>query len=391
MPLFTLEEVAPLRGKPPVDLPSNAPELRLNSICPYYTMFPLRFPLRVLSTAKFGQRVLDPFAGRGTTLFAARLAGLSAVGIDSSPVAAHLSTAKICYAEPEEVTALAEKALATPADGETVPTGEFWSWAYSPSTLEAICRIRAHLLSPQSLGISPTNQDSVHLLRALMMGILHGPRTKRLPSYLSNQMPRTYATKPAAAVRYWEKNQSHPDEISVIDVVRRRAAFTLANLPGKQDGFVLQGDCREKLDSVPDATSFDWVVTSPPYFGMRSYVPDQWLRNWFVGGSPDVDYSENGQIGAGNEESFVDALADVWRKTATRCSDSAKLVIRFGSLPSLRKDPATLMKASLRSSEAWRIETIRSAGVAPSGRRQAEQFSSTGGYVGEVDVWAKKI
>lgn len=47
----------------------------LNAVCPYYTMFPLEFPLGVLTRqSRPKQWVLDPFCGRGTTTFAARLA-----------------------------------------------------------------------------------------------------------------------------------------------------------------------------------------------------------------------------------------------------------------------------------------------------------------------------
>jgi hypothetical protein len=374
-------------------LATTHPALRLNAICPYYTMFPLRFPLRVLGSAAKGQRVLDPFAGRGTTLFAARLLGLACTGIDSSPVASHLSRAKVSLASPEEVAALAERALEVPAPSEEAPEGEFWQWAYGPRTLEQICRIRGHLLDTSRLGITADNSDAVQLLRALMMGILHGPRTKRLPSYLSNQMPRTYATKPAAAVRFWEKRGMHPEEVPVLDVVRRRAAFTLVDLPPRVDSFVAWGDSREVLARLKatDSKPFDWVVTSPPYFGMRSYVPDQWLRNWFIGGSSEVEYSENGQIGGKSEVEFIEALATVWREAAESCTDSAKLVIRFGSLPSLKKEPAALIRESLQMSGSWKISTIKSAGSAPSGRRQADQFSTTGGYVDEVDVWARRV
>ncbi|MFH8606441.1 DNA methyltransferase [Streptomyces sp. NPDC018029] len=355
-------------------------------------MFPLSFPLRVLASATEGQKVLDPFSGRGTTLFAARLLGLECVGVDSSPVAAHLSRAKISWSTPDAVTDLAERALKTPAPCEAAPKGEFWDWAYAPQTLEDICRIRGHLLDSSNLGISPEDEDTVHLLRALLMGVLHGPRTKSLPSYFSNQMPRTYATKPAAAVRFWQKREMPPEEVRVIDLVRRRALFTLAELPPRVDSYVENGDSRDALERKENIGKkpFDWVVTSPPYFGMRSYVPDQWLRNWFIGGSPDVEYSERGQIGGKREVEFIEALSSVWQKAAAACHDSAKLVIRFGSLPSLKKDPAALIKESLRASEAWTISTIKSAGVAPSGRRQADQFSTTGGYVGEVDVWAKR-
>ena len=51
-------------------------------------MFPLEFPLKHLKKYKRETSiVLDPFCGRGTTLYAARKLGIKAYGIDSSPVA----------------------------------------------------------------------------------------------------------------------------------------------------------------------------------------------------------------------------------------------------------------------------------------------------------------
>src|SRR5687768_1933571 len=49
-------------------LARNEPRHRLNALCPYFTMFPLDFPLRALGRAKPGDRVLDPFCGRGTMI-----------------------------------------------------------------------------------------------------------------------------------------------------------------------------------------------------------------------------------------------------------------------------------------------------------------------------------
>jgi len=55
------------------------PENALNAICPYFTMFPLEYPLRVLRRHIAARpTVVDPFCGRGTTLFAARKLGLTA-------------------------------------------------------------------------------------------------------------------------------------------------------------------------------------------------------------------------------------------------------------------------------------------------------------------------
>jgi len=110
----------------------------LNAICPYFTMFPLEFPLNVLSSrARKGDRVLDPFCGRGTTNFAARLLGLSTLGVDSSPVAAAITAAKLINVDPVDILKEAKSILRGKRSVEK-PNGEFWAWAYhecSPSAL----------------------------------------------------------------------------------------------------------------------------------------------------------------------------------------------------------------------------------------------------------------
>lgn len=359
---------------------------RLNAICPYYTMFPLSFPLSVLSNASTDERVLDPFAGRGTTLFAARLLGIESVGIDSSAVAAHLAAAKLAYCSATDVVQLATEVLENYVADEEMPHGEFWDWAYDRETLSEICTLRSYLSAP-----TEAESDVRIMLRALLMGILHGPKNKSTPTYLSNQMPRTYATKPGAAVRFWKARDLHPERVPVLDAIRRRAEYTLSALPRRISGSVARADSRDYLrDSEECIGSFDWVITSPPYFGMRSYIPDQWLRNWFIGSAPIVEYRENGQVGGNSENGFVDALADVWAKAADVCNSGARLVIRFGSLPSLRKDPLTIVQRSIKESTAWHVDRIDSAGVPPDSRRQASQFKASGKYVDEVDVWATK-
>ena len=48
-------------------------DFAFNAICPYYTMFPLEFPMHLLRKHKASSpTVYDPFCGRGTTIYAAR-------------------------------------------------------------------------------------------------------------------------------------------------------------------------------------------------------------------------------------------------------------------------------------------------------------------------------
>ncbi len=161
------------------------PDDALNAICPYWTMFPLDFPLRALADGRPGEWVLDPFCGRGTTLFAARKLGMGTVGIDSNPVAAAIAQAKLVAPRPASVVRLARELL----DGAPAqePEGDYWRLAYSPGVLQSLCRLREGLIG---------REDAVAAgLRGVLLGCLHGRLNKRAASYLSNQMPRTYATK----------------------------------------------------------------------------------------------------------------------------------------------------------------------------------------------------
>lgn len=357
--------------------------LRLNAICPYYTMFPLEFPLEQLRLYPDAARVLDPFCGRGTTLYAARLTGRSAVGIDVNPVAVSIAQSKLVRATVRGVVGLAGKILER-VDKCEPPRGEFWEWCFDPNTLREVSALRDGLLGCRA-------SSAAVLLRALMLGILHGPRNKRLPSYLSNQMPRSYASKPAYAVRYWQQRGLKPVRIDTLNVIRRRAARMLSGVPPCADGRVVLGDAASTLLSLRQR--FDLIVTSPPYYSMRTYVSDQWLRNWFVGGPPDVSYETSGQLARQpNRLGFISALADVWRASAKRCNPGARLVIRFGALPSSKLDPEKILLASLRESAAgWLVRDVRPAGIASGNRRQADQFGGVGGAVAEVDVTAELL
>jgi hypothetical protein len=116
----------------------------LNAVCPYYTMFPLEFPLGVLARrSRPKQWVLDPFCGRGTTTFAARLLGLPSVGLDSNPLAAALAAAKLPSVSPRQVSATARYILHRHPEPGDVPSGGFWRSAYNPTTLRQLCRLRA--------------------------------------------------------------------------------------------------------------------------------------------------------------------------------------------------------------------------------------------------------
>jgi len=355
----------------------------LNGICPYFTMFPLQFPLRILQRhAKPGDTVLDPFCGRGPTNFAARLVGLGSLGVDSSPVATAITEAKLSRVCATDILSEARKILMHTEAAE-IPGGEFWERAYHPDVLIELCRLRTALLESCS-------SDARIALRGIVLGALHGPLQKTVRSYFSNQSPRTYAPKPAYATTYWRERSMLPPRVEALDVIGRRARRYYRSLPDGH-GEVRLGDSRVRRVLAPhnENTRFSWVITSPPYYGMRTYIPDQWLRNWFLGGPPRVDYTNENQIVHSSPEQFTWDLCRVWENAARTCVPYAKMVIRFGGIADRRVDCLALAKTSLRKSP-WRLVSVCGAGTAHKGKRQADAFlRKRSKPLVEYDLWAK--
>lgn len=369
------------RGHGPL---SMSPVHALNAICPYFTMFPLEFPLRILERrARGAELVLDPFVGRGTTLFAARQRGVRAVGMDCSPVAVAIARAKLAGVATEEAFDFARGILEAEADVE-LPQGAFWQAAFHADTLRDICRLREGL-------ISAVESDSAVVLRAAMLGILHGPQTK-VGSYLSNQMQRTFSPKPDYAVRFWKERNLEPHRVNVLEAVKRKLKRVAAGRHveckvGWSD--VHHGDASrpECYANVPSGV--DTVITSPPYYGMRTYVADQWLRYWFIGGPAHVEYTNAGNLPSSSKADFCEGLGRTWENVVERGRDGMRLFIRFGSIPSRLVDARKLLLQSLEASGVrWRIVSIRSAGNATAGKRQVRQMRNSVKAVDELDLHA---
>ena len=355
----------------------------LNGICPYFTMFPLDFPYSILSThAKSDEWVIDPFCGRGTTNYASRILRLPSIGIDSNPVAVALSQAKLANTTPVSIMQVTRRILDEVREPRDIPQGEFWEWAFHKGVLHALCRFREGLLKN-------CRSDSRKALRAIIMGALHGPRPKFRPSYFSNQSPRTYAPKPRYAVNYWKAHNLIPQPVDALDIIQVRAQRYYANETTKAVGRIIAGDSRNEqvYSRLAVEPGIRWVITSPPYYGLKTYLPDQWLRSWFLGGPALVDYSTDGQVSHASVETFALQLREVWRNVGIICTSGARLVIRFGAINDRRVDALQLLRHSLQGS-GWEIIDIFSAGSASRGRRQALHFSPSGnGAIEEYDVW----
>jgi hypothetical protein len=172
-----------------------------------------------------------------------------------------------------------------------------------------------------------------------------------------------------------------------MNAVSRRAAYVLADVPAVVKGRAILGSV---LDVELSPNMFTHIITSPPYYGMYTYYPDQWLRAWFLGGPASPSQATVAQIGKGSRETFAANLAKAWKRVAGWSKPRARLVIRFGSLPSAGTDPESVLTRSIELSDAgWNVTRIASAGSSTKGKRQATQFNGTlGGTVEEIDLYA---
>ncbi len=360
----------------------------LNAVCPYFTMFPLDFPLTVLRELGAPRKrygvVADPFCGRGTTNLAASYFGLSTFGVDASPVAVALTKAKLSASRVDDRQVLGEaKRLIYEWSGASVPRGHFWSRLFDRDVLRQLCALRSGLMHERDSHVRS-------VLRGIALGALHGPlRVDGSSSYFSNQCPRTYSPKPRYALQFWRHHALHPPRIDILKIIEARANRTLAWRGRKSEYRVQFGDSRRVhwMAAANKLGPIRWIITSPPYYGLRTYRPDQWLREWFVGGSPAVTYSTDRQLRHSSPEDFTSDLSKVWSRLAEGASDDASLVFRFGGINDRPVSPREIARNSVKNTP-WRIRSIRSAGIASHGKRQAESFSAnTNPAIAEIDVW----
>jgi hypothetical protein len=281
----------------------------------------------------------------------------------------------------EDVLALSRRLLRSRREVE-IPRGRFWRHAYNPHVLESLCLLRA--------GLQEDRSDAARVLRAVILGALHGPIKKSGgSSYLSNQCPRTFGPKPNYAVKFWNEHGLKAPQVDILSIIGARAAKVLADgLPAVRSR-VARADSRKvswaKL--LGDLGEVDWIVTSPPYYGLRTYRPDQWLREWFLGGSPIVEYTVEDQISHASPEQFAADMGMVFQRLVPYCSKRARMVIRFGSINDRPVNAMKVMRAALRESD-WKIDQVKRAGVASAGRRQVGSFATTLQPArAEYDVW----
>jgi hypothetical protein len=293
-------------------------------------MFPTSFALKVVKDyTNKGDAVLDPFGGRGTSVFAAAISGRKGIGIEINPVGWVYTQAKLHPARKGAVLArieeLAENAWRYQSAAERLPV--FFRRCYCPQVLRYLSIARRWLNWEASV-VDRT-------LMALLLVHLHGKRTDSF----SNQMRQTKSMSPPYALRWWKDHDSKPPKIDPVDFLSKKLRWRYAKgLPKVQSSRVYLADSTRKLGylsrTLPSlgVRSVKLLFTSPPYCGVTNYHYDQWLRLWLLGG-PEGPAAQS----EANRGKFVDRvkykqlLEDVFEGAASSLARNAVVYVRTDS------------------------------------------------------------
>jgi hypothetical protein len=299
-----------------------------------------------------GGRVLDPFAGSGTTLVQALESGLGATGVDLAAFNCLLMRVKTGRHNPFTLEHDLRDALARfeRGEGAAAPaTGYAAEW-FAPEAAADLLRFRSLIGGYES--------DDV-----LRIVLARAARSARLTTHFDLDFPARPQREP-----YWchkHKRECRPVG-RASHFLRRYTLDTLARLKefagvrGPGEALVLHGDARE----VDAGDGFDAVLTSPPYPGHIDYH-EQHRYAYELLGLDDLRERELGAAEAGTSRGalarYVEGIGDVLSRSAEALRPGAPLLVVVNDRRELY--PEVLDRAGLRLDGRYRRHVNRRTGL----------------------------
>jgi DNA modification methylase len=248
---------------------------------PYYAMFPIDFAFNVVKKySKKGDYIIDPFAGRGSSVFAGGVLERFSLGIEINPVGWLYGTTKLNPAEQQDVLdRLEEVYRLRNYYGKSVDAmPEFYKVCYCDEVLKFLLAAR------KNLNWQTSKTDAT--LMSIILVYLHG----KIGEGVSNQMRMTKAMGMNYSLEWWKENgYLNPPEIDPLTFFTDKIKWRYKNgTPKVLDSEVLFGDSVSELRKIvrqvqKEQIKFSLLFTSPPYWSITDYHADQWLRLWMLG------------------------------------------------------------------------------------------------------------
>ncbi len=340
------------------DLPERERTKHVHRLHPYLGKFIPQLVEALLARHVSSGRVLDPFAGSGTTLVQALESGLDATGADVAPFNCLLMRVKTREYNPFVLESELRDALARLDGFEAArpegPVSRYVRDWYAP-------RAAAELLFFRGL---VEDYDHADVLRVVLARAarsarrtthfdLDFPRAPQRSEYWCHKHRRT--CRPVGEARRFLRRYA-------LDTLGRIREFSRVRARGRE-AEVLHGDARE-LDF---GSGFDGVVTSPPYPGLIDYHEQHRYAYELLG----LEELRELELGKGTSRRALDAysegIAAVLANVRRALKRGAPVVIVINDRRELY--PEILERAGLTLEERYRRHVNRRTG-----RRSGEFF-----------------
>jgi len=244
----------------------------LHQLCSYMAMFPPSLPRHFIKKySKEGDKVLDIFSGRGTTILESCLQNRIGIGNDLNPLAFVLTKAKSNVPKKQAIVRRIkelEVEFSKKIDKIDISSEESKiRIIFSDYTLRQLVFLK------NNLEWKKNNIDN--FITSLLLGIIHG----RSLGYLSLSMPNTFSMAPNYIRGFIEKHGLTKPKRNAFDLLIKKLdrCYYRPNVKGK----VYRQDARNI--SRIKSSSIDLIITSPPYTRVIKYGQFNWIRLWFLG------------------------------------------------------------------------------------------------------------
>jgi DNA modification methylase len=289
----------------------NTAEARWARFGPYYAMFPVDFAFEVVKKySQAGDYIIDPFAGRCSSIYAGGVLGRKSLGIEINPVGWLYGTVKLQPANKNDVINrlfdIYRNRNYYSRKMEKMP--EFYRICYCDEVLKFL------LCARKNLNWKTDSVDAT--LMSIILTYLHA----KLGEGLSNQMRMTKSMGMNYSIQWWKtKGMNIPPKINPCEFIQKKIEWRYQmGKPKITSSEVILGDCSQKLinianKAIADDKKYSLLFTSPPYCSITNYHADQWLRLWLLGGSENPQSMKGKHKGRFvNKQEYYDLLNNVF-------------------------------------------------------------------------------
>lgn len=255
-----------------------------------------------------GDKVYDPFGGRGTTAIEAGLLGRKVVSNDITPLSQILAKSRLCIPKIDDIK---KRLSEIPKLNKKAEID--LSMFYHEDTEKEIVSLKEYLLKRKE---AKKEDYTDSWIRMIATNRLAGHSTGFFSVYT---LPPNQAVSQEGQKKINQKRNQIPPYKDTHKIIIKKSKGLLRRLTKEQIGNIerikntavfLENDAR----SVPEIKSntVQLTVTSPPFLDIVQYAQDNWLRCWF--NTLDVEKIGKKITMAKTVENWSSVMGDVFKE-----------------------------------------------------------------------------